>query len=40
MIEGEGIGDKQASAAALAEIRRLSQTDIAALIAETEKQKR
>lgn len=40
MIEGEGTGDKQASAAALAEIRRLSQTDIAALIAETEKQKR
>jgi hypothetical protein len=40
MIEGEGTGDKQASAAALAEIRRLSQTDIAALIAETKQQKR
>jgi hypothetical protein len=40
MIEGEGTGDKQASAAALAEIRRLSQTDIAALMAETKQQKR
>ena len=40
VIEGEGTGDKQASAAALAEIRRLSATDIAALIAETKQQKK
>jgi hypothetical protein len=40
MIEGEGTGDKQASAAPLAEIRQLSQTDIAALIAETKQQKK
>jgi hypothetical protein len=40
MIEGEGTGDKQASAAALAEIRRLSEADVAALIAETKQQKK
>jgi hypothetical protein len=39
VIEGEGTGDKQASAAAVAEIRRLSATDIAALIVETKQQK-
>lgn len=40
VIEGEGTGDKQASAAALVEIRRLSTTDIAALIAETKQQQK
>jgi hypothetical protein len=40
VIEGEGTGNKQASAAALADIRQLSQTDIAALIAETKLQKK
>ncbi|GEP56937.1 hypothetical protein RSO01_41030 [Reyranella soli] len=40
VIEGEGTGDKQASAAALADIRRLSAIDIASLIAETKQQKK
>lgn len=40
VIEGEGTGDKQASAAALADIRRLSDTDVAALIAETKLEKK
>lgn len=40
VIEGEGTGDKQASAAALADIRRLSTTDIASLIAETKQHKK
>ncbi|MBY0318209.1 MAG: hypothetical protein K2X72_05755 [Reyranella sp.] len=39
VIEGEGTGDKQASAAALADIRRLSAADIASLIAETKQKK-
>jgi hypothetical protein len=36
-IEGEGTGDKQASAAAAAELRRISEADVAALIAETKR---
>lgn len=38
VIEGEGTGDKQASAAALADIRKLSEADIAVLIVETKRQ--
>lgn len=38
VIEGEGTGDKQASGAALADIRRLSATDIEGLITETKQQ--
>ncbi len=40
VIEGEGTGSKQASAAALGDIRRLTATDIAALIAETKQQQK
>lgn len=40
VIEGEGTGDKQASAAALADISRLSEADIEALISETKQQKK
>ena len=40
LIEGEGTGDKQASAAALAEVRQLSEKDIATLIAETKQQQK
>lgn len=40
IIEGEGTGDKRASAAALAEIRELTETDVAALIAEIKQQKK
>ncbi len=40
IVEGEGTGDKQASAAALAEIRQLSEKEIATLIAETKRQQK
>jgi hypothetical protein len=40
MIDGEGTGNKQASEAALAEIRLLPATALAALIAETKQQKK
>jgi hypothetical protein len=40
MIEAEGTGNKQASAAALADIQPLSVTDIVSLIAETKQQKK
>jgi len=40
MIEGEGMGDKGATAAALADIRRVSEADVAALIAEVKRQQK